>query len=578
MALHSPALQAVRPDGKFDPQRPGDFPVLLGDSLKGQSRARRQPVSVRYNWKPSLDTQHVRATITSSDSRSFVMKLAADGETSTDQVYSYKGVVSSDVSDGDGGSPSQQSLALVFNKAKSAFVLEDISATLDFNLTSAPGKKDNDIRRLAQIDHQNPKLFKFTNGLERESPPTSDEEEPDPDNPYDYRHFIAEAREQIESAPSATIGNHTPTPGNLTPANGSRSPAPGSSKFLNTSGSTTPRLPALPTSVPTSKKRKVNDTSPARPAGTAPRSHPGPASEKTSSASQQRSGPSHRKHLSKERISDSDDELSDAGTGAASDSAAGPSKSRPGVGLGSRPRPGHLRSTSSQSASFSQAASAGARAAASGMASPSPRIVVDDGSGLEIDYGATPQPSSRPRQLVNPDAFASSRHGTPRLGSSRPYQSSPPYQPPAPKSVNIDDHDTIRAEARAHTRSGHGHPARPMLDDENDDDVNAADTDADIEELQLGSPQHQLPTPTQSMTQHLQHSFTRQGGAAGGDGADEEDDDDYLAAELEAALEQEDEREMQQQRAAQVGLGIAGIGGARGHQDEDDESEVSEEE
>jgi hypothetical protein len=259
----------------------------------------------------------------------------------------------------------------------------------------------------------------------------------------------------------------------------------------------------------------------------------------------------HHKHaLSKEQISDSDDELSDTMIPQARTSTPKPPASR-----------GHARTTSSVSNS--------------GFAA-SPHIVVNDGD-LEIDMGSPP-PESRGRQRgrIDPGAFGSAAgtpifRGNPKAGTT--------------KRLVREEMDDLEIDL--------GGGGGGVEEGESPDN--------DVDELELGSPRagvvragqgHQGSRSASSVvpsshrnqhrysnsnsSQHQQHDNAPTPTNAAADLDD--DDEDLLAKALEAALEDEDGDTGNITGHGNVGYGLGISGAAAGTGNGDDESDVSEEE
>src|SRR5277367_2195836 len=530
MASLSPSLHASRPGVFIDPQRQAEYPVLLGESLRDNPGAKAQFFSLQYNWKPKNISAKQRTVITKADGQSSgdapyqltIHEPAAEGK-----PYKYSGKVNK--APGQNGSstssPSDQttSLALVFNEEKSAFILEKISAALDFNLTSAPGQSRADVQAYPQLTSGDKSeecastLRKLTSSSSNDD---DDDDEPDAANPYDYRHFLEEAKANAEKG----FGNRTPIPGGLS---GLPSPVPAASRFRASSGPGTPLYkPVTFTPSTQMKKRKISDerAQDSR-TGASTTTHKTTASKPkpkpTSSTS------SKPKPLSKERISDSDEEIGDT------------------ITL-SRPLPtGNARKQNNKPP---------AATARAGYA-PSPRIEVDEAADLVIDMGSPPLPVARRRPPGVDSPFAIARTINPGISLLD-----------SPEELEEDEEEEQDAE-------GEPDDDLVVMDMSVDADVRMHDVDSDVEDLVLGSPAA---------------STTRAASVGVGvrrvdvDVDADEDEDDELAAELEAALENDDEDGEQGGGAGDrggVGLGIStGTGGSGGGAGGEDESEISEEE
>lgn len=512
MAVRSPASLSNSNRDIIDPTRLGEYPILLGDSLKED--AELSLLDIRYNWLPKIPSERTNGTVKKATDRSnpgYTLHLKDRDRRDHDYFYN-----SSDrpVRGGQAG----ESLVLVFDKTKSAFILESLTCSMDFNLTSASGQSRGEIQSHPQLPSDADKASAAHARALKQTTLDSDIEDDDrpSDNPYDWRHFIPQVKDNV--ARLANPGSHTPLPGNRTPISGTSSPQPGATRFHGPGGISTP--PFRPVSSGPIQKRKRDNHEDKLDGG--PRSHP--VQHQTSTLTKKPSGSTRKSHkpsnsiskqpLSKEVISSSESD-SEMGTSTPPASRAGPSHSR--VPSSSTPQ----------------------------QLPRSPHIVLqDDPSGLEIDMGSPPPETSGARRRhmhVNPDAFASRSHGgTPRIGASSPL-------PPVPRS------------------SSHHQPPKPThppaADNEDDD---AEMEDADVEHLTLGPP---VRPPAPAAT-----------AAAAGPAVVTDDEDDDFANQLEAAMEEaDDDDEQQQQEQRSIGLGIKQVIPPPPQQDEE-ESEVSEEE
>ncbi|KAL2436460.1 hypothetical protein ABEF95_010429 [Exophiala dermatitidis] len=569
--MASPGLHAMRPSGWIDPRRPAEYPIVVGESVKanGAGRASKSLVSVRYNWQPKSGFGSRQSKLT-KDGDDYQLTIR-DEESGNDEDFQYSGAISSST----GRTEDQtNSLALIYDQAKSCFVLETISASLDLNLKRWASHSSKDARELPQLPiKQSPSTATAQTNGDGSTSPAPDDETPDADNPYDYRHFLAEARENVEKSALA--------PGSRTPLTGVSTPVPGGSRF----SATTPQFrptPVTSTSKATPQKtKKQSETLKTRPGSrTATPTIAGKptAKSKRDSPNKPTSFSSSSKALSKARITDSDEEAEADETMDVARPSAKSSSSFSHLGSGPSVRRGHTRNISANIGS-------------------SPHIIInDDDGGLEIDMGSPP-PEDRPsrRGRVDPEMFRS-HTGTPIGGMSSNHAAahSRPMSQSRPSADEKDNH-------------GRGRKDRDRDRDVTMKDIEAGttDEDGDVEEFELGSPRDKLLSVpnsgdvsriggdeddnddndhghTQRDGRHHDqkphshsHSQQHQGHAATSmahHDDDDDDDEDLLAAALEAALEEEDQAATPAAAtSAAVGLGI-------GMATQDDESEVSEEE
>ncbi|KAJ5188475.1 hypothetical protein N7491_004799 [Penicillium cf. griseofulvum] len=171
----------------IDPTKQAEYPIVLGERLRNPNTSRL--INVNYNHKSKSATSQQRSVITHSRSSDLYDLTVTDKAPNADQTltYSYKG--SED-------SSSDRSLVLIFDPDRKVFVLEPVSTTLNFNLRSAPGKTEKQVREQyeqLQIKEED----EPTSGEDRHGGSTSEDEGPaDDSNPYDFRHFLPKNRRE----------------------------------------------------------------------------------------------------------------------------------------------------------------------------------------------------------------------------------------------------------------------------------------------------------------------------------------------------------------------------------------------
>ncbi|KAL4741584.1 RNA polymerase II transcription elongation factor-domain-containing protein [Aspergillus similis] len=207
------AASTLSAGGMIDPSKHAEYPVILGERLARRTDTTySQLINIRYNYKPKAATPQQRSVITNSPhSRDHFNLTITDQAPNSDQnvlTYSYQGSVDPAQSASDS---QDHELVLVFDAAKKAFVLEPVATQLNFNLRSAPAKTQK------QLIQQYPQLKTLqedhTSGDDRAPDQASgnDDGPADDDNPYDYRHFLAKDKDNLDDDKSAS-GNATPEP------------------------------------------------------------------------------------------------------------------------------------------------------------------------------------------------------------------------------------------------------------------------------------------------------------------------------------------------------------------------------
>ena len=388
MFSRSPALPASRTSGLIDPHQPAEYPVLLGKGFQDVETRSLKSLSMRYNWKAHKHTSTSRISLSKTKPESDdSYELIVEDRLHKDKPYRYTGRVIGTTNGGhdeDGSSTSSdQSLALVWDPAKSAFILEPVSASLDFNLVSAPDQSQREINAHKKLqstsfkdDDPDARTTSNLHGSDSDS-------EPDAGNPYDFRHFLTEARENIANGAGSKTpvpGSRTPVPGSKTTLVGSRTPLPGLSSPALGAHKSTPQFHATSSTSAPTKKRKVDRPSQAQ------KPRPQAVSRKQAPSSQQ---------LSSERIIDSDEEADEAVL------------SQPPA-----PSTSHRKHLSALNSPLSQPQK---------NTPSSPHLIVEDADAeLEIDLGSPPKYTQRKRPHVNPDAFHHrSNANTPRIDNTQ---------------------------------------------------------------------------------------------------------------------------------------------------------------
>ncbi|KAL8747635.1 MAG: hypothetical protein Q9190_000527 [Brigantiaea leucoxantha] len=202
-----------------DPTKTARFPVVLGETLSraGRTSERRHAI----NYKPELlSTQ--RATITPAQRSSDAILDLTITDSHGQGQYRYRGTQQ----------PSG-ACALIYNPATQSFLLDRIDSDFNFNLQTTPSNS-----RRSEVTAQYPQLDTGLSDLDSNDGDLTDlfgddndTQEPDPGNPYDYRHFL-KRRRTSSPEPPPTLPSRGPTASPLTPpcrpprANSSLKPKP----------------------------------------------------------------------------------------------------------------------------------------------------------------------------------------------------------------------------------------------------------------------------------------------------------------------------------------------------------------
>ena len=364
-ARSSPLIQAtrspaIRPTSQFqiDPSRHGEYPVILGEKLaNGTDASSNRFYGIRYNYKSKNSSSKQTTTIKQGASnRTFDLNIDDFPEGRDPISFKYQGSVDPKSSASD---RKPTALALVFDQDKQVFVVEPISAELNFNLVAGPGQ----LRQYPQLpvldaldDDEIDQQELFGEGG---SSAASEDEGPDSNNPFDYRHFMEQARATTNIITENKLG-----------ASPSIQPQSSNGKFLTTSKSTS--SPAV-TAVTKPKPRPANTKASSQNAVKAPPSRSTAKSGSTKSKS--KLATTSKQNPKSAAVITASDEDSDDEMPLASQAPANPK----------------IRVSQSKATNHGYS---------------SPQVVFDEASGLEIDMGSPP-PIPRNRGRIDPSEFAS---------------------------------------------------------------------------------------------------------------------------------------------------------------------------
>jgi len=202
----------------LDPSKPAKYPISISEQLLREDGPRKrrkvniqcktrlfyfneqQLTTVRtVNHRPRLSHSSTKTTVTPSSrgpEHSYNLSLTDENNGNS---YLYNGVQQ----------PSD-ALALIYDSVNGSLTLDKIDSEFNFNLRSTPTNKDG-----ASLAAQYPQLDTGLQeaeegdeeGLfdENGGSQDPDSEEPDPNNPYDYRHFLKSARPRHSPSPEPSF-------------------------------------------------------------------------------------------------------------------------------------------------------------------------------------------------------------------------------------------------------------------------------------------------------------------------------------------------------------------------------------
>ena len=158
----------------------------------------------KVNYRPKIHPASTKATITPSFQIPNGCDLTLTNNDNSDE-YSYTG-----------NQLASSSLALTWDPSTQSFMLDRVDSEFRFNLQSTPSNKDAaslaaryghlDTGPSQHPDHDEDNLFD-----DNSTDPYPDDEPPDPNNPYDYRHFLNRGRTGRSPSPAPSSVS-TPMP------------------------------------------------------------------------------------------------------------------------------------------------------------------------------------------------------------------------------------------------------------------------------------------------------------------------------------------------------------------------------
>ncbi|MCJ1226807.1 hypothetical protein MMC12_003461 [Toensbergia leucococca] len=178
----------------IDPSKSAKYPVTIDESLLSNSESPKiKYTNIRFNHKPSLPTTPTKTTIHSSLTHPNNYTLSLTTATSTS--YNYAGA----------HHPSTEH-ALIFSPTSQSFNLTRITDTLNFNLRSTPTTRSAKTLSTLYPSLDPTVSSPETSGGEEDLFDDTSSQTGDPDNPYDYRHFLKQhnspSPEQVPTVPS----------------------------------------------------------------------------------------------------------------------------------------------------------------------------------------------------------------------------------------------------------------------------------------------------------------------------------------------------------------------------------------
>ncbi|KAF2133710.1 hypothetical protein P153DRAFT_362785 [Dothidotthia symphoricarpi CBS 119687] len=172
-------------EGRVEPHKKAHFNLHISDRIAKNDMSSESYSSVKYNHKPAQTSDTRSTTLTASSANAYNLKLE-DGDS---DMFKFTGQRTT----------SKKSYLLLFDPATQKATLEPLTNAYTFNLASRNNK---------DISSQHPKIYPKKLKDDAHTKPEADEDlfgdtanndendEPDADNPYDFRHFLPKEQEK----------------------------------------------------------------------------------------------------------------------------------------------------------------------------------------------------------------------------------------------------------------------------------------------------------------------------------------------------------------------------------------------
>ncbi|KAI8930902.1 hypothetical protein NX059_011917 [Plenodomus lindquistii] len=262
---------------RIEPHKKAHFSLHLSDRIASSDTSAGAYSSVKYNHKPAQTSDSRTTTLTSLSANTYNLRLQDSDSTGTKDIFTFTGQASD----------LKKSYVLVFDPTSQQATLEPLSSSYTFNLATKNGK---DIA--SQYPKIYPKKYKddANTGADEDDlfGETADDEagDPDPDNPYDFRHFLSKEKEKrgdeseyhFASSPDYRTGTgsavNTPQFGARNPAAASRpkptKPAPAKRKAPTTNPLVSKPKKTQPPPAVVLQRKATSDTKKSTPKAAAP--------------------------------------------------------------------------------------------------------------------------------------------------------------------------------------------------------------------------------------------------------------------------------------------------------------------
>lgn len=209
-------------ESRIEPHKKAHFNLRVSERVKGSEGSPGRFSGVKYNHKPTQTSDSRTTTLTASAGNKCNLKIEDSNSSGNKDIFTFTG----------NRTTSKKSYVLLFDPASQQATLEPLPDTYTFNLAT---KNKQDVssqyakifpkksKDAAQEDQAEDDLFGEAIGDDESA-------DPDPSNPYDFRHFLTKEKDKggddsdyhFASSPDYRTGTGSDT---NTPQFGARKPA-----------------------------------------------------------------------------------------------------------------------------------------------------------------------------------------------------------------------------------------------------------------------------------------------------------------------------------------------------------------
>ncbi|KAH8723480.1 RNA polymerase II transcription elongation factor-domain-containing protein [Phaeosphaeriaceae sp. PMI808] len=175
-------------ESRVEPHKKAHFTLHISDRIANNDTSRGSYSSVKYNHKPAQTSDHRTTTLTSTSTNTYNLRLEDKTSSGDKDIFTFTG----------NRDATKKSYVLLFDPTSQRATLEPLSDSYVFNLSTRNNKN---------ISSQHSKIYP-KKGKEGQQEDLGEDDlfgegggddeagDPDPNNPYDFRHFLGKEKEK----------------------------------------------------------------------------------------------------------------------------------------------------------------------------------------------------------------------------------------------------------------------------------------------------------------------------------------------------------------------------------------------